>query len=334
MTAVQTALVVDDSRSARYILQRLLEHRRIHVDLAETAQQAFSYLRDHKPDVVFMDDLMPGMNGREAVERLAADPHTAAIPVVMYSAQDRSEAVGRGTQHGIVGVLSKPFTEAQVNALLAKLDAIAPQAQSSRSRPPAIARLRRIETATAEAASKEADSLRSEMAALIKSETRSAVEQWIGEALEDQLALQLRAHKNAMRQSLDELRADQQRFQSQVLEQRLPRLFGILEQRLDQRAELIQKTLNDRMTNGSLGPKQRTQVGSIARSEAVQAAHRPARQAARQVAAELMRSDINALNLRLERVRRRMNGLVTVVVFSVLAVGVVGYLIGRWWLPL
>ncbi|MFA7388484.1 MAG: hypothetical protein WCZ87_12600, partial [Thiohalobacteraceae bacterium] len=96
----------------------------------------------------------------------------------------------------------------------------------------------------------------------------------------------------------------------------------------------IQKTLNDRMTNGSLGPKQRTQVGSIARSEAVQAAHRPARQAARQVAAELMRSDINALNLRLERVRRRMNGLVTVVVFSVLAVGVVGYLIGRWWLPL
>ena len=331
MTAVQTALVVDDSRSARYILQRLLEHRNIHVDLAETAQQAFSYLRDHKPDVVFMDDLMPGMDGREAVERLAADPQTATIPVVMYSAQDAAETAGRGTARGIVGVLSKPFTEAQVNALLAKLDAIAPQAQSGRSRPPAIARLRRVDAPTAEAAPKAPDSLRNEMAALIKRETRSAVEQWIGEALEDQLALQLRAHKNAMRQSLDELRADQQRFQSRVLEQRLPRLLGILEQRLERRANLIEKTLNDRMSNGSLGPKQRTQVAGIARSEAVQAAHRPARQAARQVAAELMRSDLNAVNLRLERVRRRVNGLAMMSLAGVLAAGVVGYLIGKIW---
>ena len=334
MTAVQTALVVDDSRSARYVLQRLLENRHIRVDLAETAQQAFSYLRDHKPDVVFMDDMMPGMDGRDAVRRLAADPDTAAIPVVMYTAQDVSEIAERGAAHGIVGVLSKPFTEAQINTLLAKLDAIAPQAQARSGRPPSVSRLRRVDSAAAEPGETEPDSLHGEMAALIKAETRSAVEQWIGEALEDQLAMQLRAHKNAMRQSLDELRADQQRFQSQVLEQRLPRLLGILEQRLEQRADRIEKILNDRMTNGSLGPKQRTQVANIARSEAVQAAHRPARQAARQVAAELMRSEINALNLRLERVRRRVNGLVMAGVFTVLAAGVVGYLTGRSWLPL
>jgi CheY-like chemotaxis protein len=327
MTAVQTALVVDDSRSARYVLQRLLEHRHIRVDLAETAQQAFSYLRDHKPDVVFMDDMLPGMDGREAIERLAADPATADIPVIMYTAQEAAELDARGTARGIVGVLSKPFTETQINTLLAKLDAVAPEARALAGRPPSVSRLQRVAGATPETSETEPDSLHGEMAALIKAETRSAVEQWIGEALEDQLAMQLRAHKNAMRQSLDELRADQQRFQSQVLEQRLPRLLGILEQRLEQRANRIEKILNDRMTNGSLGPKQRTQVANIARSEAVQAAHRPARQAARQVAAELMRSEINALNLRLERVRRRVNMAIGCGMLALMAAGILGYVI-------
>ena len=328
MTAVQTALVVDDSRSARYVLQRLLEHRHIHVDLAETAQQAFSYLRDHKPDVVFMDDMMPGMDGREAIERLAADPHTSAIPVVMYTAQEASEIADRSAARGIVGVLTKPFTAADVNALLAKLDALAPHTQARRSQPPAVARLRRIDNpAPGLEAAESSSALRSEMAALIKAETRSAVEQWIGEALEDQLAMQLRAHKNAMRESLDELRADQQRFQSQVLEQRLPRLLGIIEQRLDHRASLIERTLNERVANGNLGPKQLSQVAKVARSEAVQAAQRPARQAARQVAAELMRGDLTAVNLRLERLRRRANASIGFGLFVAVTAGVTGYLV-------
>ncbi len=61
--ARKRALVVDDSKSARVILSRMLEKYDIEVDMAESAEQAIEYLQHDRPDAIFMDHLMPGMDG-------------------------------------------------------------------------------------------------------------------------------------------------------------------------------------------------------------------------------------------------------------------------------
>ena len=79
------ALVVDDSKSARVILSRMLEKYDIEVDMAESAEQAIEYLKHGRPDAIFMDHLMPGMDGLQAVKAIKSNPQTATIPIMMYT---------------------------------------------------------------------------------------------------------------------------------------------------------------------------------------------------------------------------------------------------------
>ncbi|HVC31056.1 MAG TPA: response regulator, partial [Steroidobacteraceae bacterium] len=75
--AQKRALIVDDSRSARLFLARILEKHDIQVDSVESAEAAIGYLASRRPDVIFMDHLMPGMDGFQAVQAIKDDPRTA-----------------------------------------------------------------------------------------------------------------------------------------------------------------------------------------------------------------------------------------------------------------
>ena len=66
----KTALIVDDSKSARVVLKRVLETHDLDVDTTESAEEALDYLIGNRPDVIFMDHLMPGMDGFEAVSAI------------------------------------------------------------------------------------------------------------------------------------------------------------------------------------------------------------------------------------------------------------------------
>ena len=101
------ALVVDDSRSARVVLSRMLERYGIEVDSAESAESALEYLKDRRPDVIFMDHLMPGMDGLQAVREIKANPELAAIPIMMYTSQEGEIYGGQARASGAVGVLPK-----------------------------------------------------------------------------------------------------------------------------------------------------------------------------------------------------------------------------------
>lgn len=85
------ALVVDDSQIARYILAGQLEKLGFQVEVADAAETALRQLNEPLPDIVFMDHLLPGMDGLEAVSRLRGQSSTARLPIVMYTSQD-SEA--------------------------------------------------------------------------------------------------------------------------------------------------------------------------------------------------------------------------------------------------
>ena len=119
--SAKRALVVDDSKSARVVLSRMLEKYGIEVDTAESAESALDYLGRRRPDAIFMDHLMPGMDGLEAVKLIKSDPVTATIPVMMYTSQEGELYVGRARAAGAVGVLPKTIKPIDVTKVLFQL---------------------------------------------------------------------------------------------------------------------------------------------------------------------------------------------------------------------
>ena len=120
MTA-KRALVVDDSKSARVVLSRMLEKYGVQVDTADSAESALEYLRSARPDAIFMDHLMPGMDGLEAVKLIKADPATATIPIMMYTSQEGELYVGQARALGALGVLPKSVRPIDVTKVLYQL---------------------------------------------------------------------------------------------------------------------------------------------------------------------------------------------------------------------
>ncbi|HEY4368086.1 MAG TPA: response regulator [Steroidobacteraceae bacterium] len=115
------ALIVDDSRSARVILSRMLEAYDLEVDAAESAEQALEHLKQARPDVIFMDHLMPGMDGFQAIQAIKSNPDTAMIPVMMYTSQEGELYVSQARALGAVGVLPKTVKQGDVSRILYQL---------------------------------------------------------------------------------------------------------------------------------------------------------------------------------------------------------------------
>ena len=127
----KTVLIVDDSRSARLVLKRMLETHSLDVDTAESAEAALEYLSDHRPDVIFMDHMMPGMDGFEAVTAIKNNPETATIPIMMYTSQKGEVYVGQARALGAVGVLPKEVEPVEVSKVLMSLHVISDGAPGS-----------------------------------------------------------------------------------------------------------------------------------------------------------------------------------------------------------
>jgi len=118
------ALIVDDSKSARAFLSRILTKYEIEVDTTESAEQAIEYLAGERPDVIFMDHLMPGMDGFQAVQIIKNNPRTATIPIMMYTSQEGELYVGQARALGAIGVLPKQIQPADVSKVLYQLKLI------------------------------------------------------------------------------------------------------------------------------------------------------------------------------------------------------------------
>src|SRR6478672_7918244 len=115
------ALIVDDSKSARLFLARVLEKYDIDVDSAESAEAAIDYLTSNRPDVIFMDHMMPGMDGLQAVQAIKNDPRTATIPIMMYTSQEGELYLGQARALGALGVLPKQIKPTDVSKVLYQL---------------------------------------------------------------------------------------------------------------------------------------------------------------------------------------------------------------------
>ena len=85
-----TILVVDDDEDMRRMMGELIHlyESSIQVLFAEDGETALGVLRDHSPDLMLLDVVMPEMSGWEVLPLKQQDPDTQAIPVIMVSADD------------------------------------------------------------------------------------------------------------------------------------------------------------------------------------------------------------------------------------------------------
>ena len=77
--------MMNNSKSARVVLKRMLEELDLDVDTVESADDAINYLKKKHPDVIFMDHMMPGMDGFEALKLIKENSQTAVIPIMRES---------------------------------------------------------------------------------------------------------------------------------------------------------------------------------------------------------------------------------------------------------
>ncbi len=102
-------LVVDDHAENRELLQASLEHAAYAVFTAANGHEALEAVTRHRPDLILLDVMMPGLDGYEVCRRLKADPETAFVPVIVVTAlQDFAHRL-RGIEAGADEFLTKPF---------------------------------------------------------------------------------------------------------------------------------------------------------------------------------------------------------------------------------
>lgn len=132
------ALVVDDSRVARMTLSKLLVAHDLKVVELESGEDALVYLKGDnvKPDIIFMDVMMGGMDGLSATQQIKADDNLKHIPIVVCSGHDTDADRQKSNAVGAAATLTKPPNPEALDAIIAELAqhiAIVPQANSTSS---------------------------------------------------------------------------------------------------------------------------------------------------------------------------------------------------------
>jgi signal transduction histidine kinase len=108
-------LIADDSSDMRNYLARILGTR-WNVDLAVDGQAALEAAREHPPDLVLTDVMMPRLDGLALLRELRADPRTREVPIVLLSARAGEESLLAGIETGADDYLVKPFSARELLA--------------------------------------------------------------------------------------------------------------------------------------------------------------------------------------------------------------------------
>ncbi len=108
-------LLVDDTKTNLDVLISALgKHYRLGVAL--DGPRAVAYAREHRPDLILLDILMPGMDGFEVCRILKEDPATRDIPILFVTAMETPDQKSKGFEAGAVDYIVKPFDLAEVRA--------------------------------------------------------------------------------------------------------------------------------------------------------------------------------------------------------------------------
>ena len=114
-------LVIDDSPTIVALLARMLRQNDYHVLEAADAEQGLEIARTQSPELIFLDIVLPGMDGFAALRQLRRDPHTRDIPVIMISGNEQATEQFYVHRIGADDFMKKPFSRAEVFARIERL---------------------------------------------------------------------------------------------------------------------------------------------------------------------------------------------------------------------
>jgi len=104
-------LVIDDSNTIRRSAEMFLRQAGLEVILAEDGFDALSKISDHHPRVIFVDIMMPRLDGYQTCALIKQHPQLKTTPVIMLSSKDGVFDRARGRLAGSDRYLTKPFTK-------------------------------------------------------------------------------------------------------------------------------------------------------------------------------------------------------------------------------
>ncbi|MFN4063914.1 Response regulator MprA [bioreactor metagenome] len=104
-------MVIDDSNTIRRSAEIFLSQAGCQVLLAEDGFDALAKITDHHPDVIFVDIMMPRLDGYQTCALIKKNPRLSATPVIMLSSKDGLFDRARGRMVGSDEYLTKPFTK-------------------------------------------------------------------------------------------------------------------------------------------------------------------------------------------------------------------------------
>ena len=103
-------LIVDDSPTEVHVMKKALEKGGFKTATAGDGQEGVRLAREMHPDLIFMDIVMPGMNGYQATRAIVNDPGTRQIPIVMVTSKGHDTDRVWGLRQGAVDYLVKPVS--------------------------------------------------------------------------------------------------------------------------------------------------------------------------------------------------------------------------------
>jgi two-component system alkaline phosphatase synthesis response regulator PhoP len=119
----KTVLVADDESSVLYSIRRILRDKYSIIE-AGNGNEAVKLAQNHRPDIIFMDTMMPEKDGLTALSEIRANEDTKAIPVIMLTGLGFELNKKLAQTLGASGYITKPFQPQDI------LDAIATSGQA------------------------------------------------------------------------------------------------------------------------------------------------------------------------------------------------------------
>ncbi|ACC97569.1 Response regulator receiver protein [Elusimicrobium minutum Pei191] len=102
-------VIIEDEPSINEMLKMMVERLGHEALVCDNGREAFSFIKKHKPDLVILDVMLPGMDGTAIAKELGINEETASIPIIVTSALEESKSLFSGVSQ-VKDFIPKPFT--------------------------------------------------------------------------------------------------------------------------------------------------------------------------------------------------------------------------------
>ena len=114
-------MIVDDARLSRELLKRIInktDFARVEYE-SSNGSEALDIVKTYRPDLIFMDLVMPGLSGIQTIQKLTEINNS--IPIIAISAIEEEELIFKATKFGAEEFIQKPFDEENIINILMKI---------------------------------------------------------------------------------------------------------------------------------------------------------------------------------------------------------------------